>query len=198
VAAAGSDVEPQPSWFRRRSLCAFADAHAACLRAMYVERISALEALTPSDEPAGEYVAAAAISRNGFARDGRELRAQSGRTIKVWGFVDHANLYGDAAARETLGEWWSGDGPSAGSWRFNLKARAEDGPGQSFPVYVRTDQGTVALLRAFVANARAPRPTKVYVTGRLFTFDAPANTVARTGLYLDVQSSNAVLIAPPE
>jgi len=54
VAAARRDVESQPSWFRRRSLCAFADAHAACLRAMYVDRISTLEALTPSDPPAGE------------------------------------------------------------------------------------------------------------------------------------------------
>lgn len=54
LAAAGSDVESQASWFRRRSLCAFADAHTACLRAMYVDRISALEALTRSGPPDGK------------------------------------------------------------------------------------------------------------------------------------------------
>jgi hypothetical protein len=38
-------VETQEAWFRRRSLCAFADRHAACLSAAYIERIAVLDAL---------------------------------------------------------------------------------------------------------------------------------------------------------
>ncbi|WP_255094061.1 hypothetical protein [Synechococcus sp. J7-Johnson] len=37
--------EPQPDWFRRRSLCAFSERHAACLIAAYSERIDLLAAL---------------------------------------------------------------------------------------------------------------------------------------------------------
>lgn len=37
--------EPQDAWFRRRSLCAFSERHAACLRAAYSERIVLLTAL---------------------------------------------------------------------------------------------------------------------------------------------------------
>jgi uncharacterized protein len=40
--------EPQPDWLRRRSLCAFAAAHAECLRAMYEARIAELEGLAPA------------------------------------------------------------------------------------------------------------------------------------------------------
>jgi uncharacterized membrane protein/uncharacterized protein len=35
-------VEPQEAWFRRRSLCAFSERHAACLKAAYSERIAVL------------------------------------------------------------------------------------------------------------------------------------------------------------
>jgi uncharacterized membrane protein len=35
-------VEPQEAWFRRRSLCAFSERHAACLKAAYSERIAVI------------------------------------------------------------------------------------------------------------------------------------------------------------
>jgi uncharacterized protein len=38
-------VEEQREWFKRRSLCAFSERHADCLRGAYVERIAVLEAL---------------------------------------------------------------------------------------------------------------------------------------------------------
>jgi uncharacterized membrane protein/uncharacterized protein len=43
--APASLVEPQEAWFRRRSLCAFSETHAACLRAAYNERIAVLTAV---------------------------------------------------------------------------------------------------------------------------------------------------------
>ena len=150
--------------------------------------------LAACNDQTGGYVAAAAISRNGLARNADELRARNGQAIKVWGFVDHANLYGDDAAKAILGEWWSGDGPSATTWRFNLKANENDRPGHSFPVRVHNDQGREELLRAFAEDARAQRPTKVFVNGTVFTFDAPANATTHTGLYVEVRTSRGVLL----
>jgi hypothetical protein len=108
-------------------------------------------------------------------------------------------MYGDKGAREILGDWWSGEGPDATTWRFNLKARADDDTGQSFAVHVPNDAGRNDLLRAFVADARAQRPTRVFITGRLTTFEAPSSDRVRTGLTIEVQSSNDVSPeAPPD
>jgi uncharacterized membrane protein/uncharacterized protein len=49
--APGSLLEPQDLWFRRRSLCAFSERHAACLKAAYSERIAVITAVgSPSTE----------------------------------------------------------------------------------------------------------------------------------------------------
>jgi len=145
----------------------------------------------------GDYTAASSISKDGFARDEQQIRKLQGEEIKLWGFVDHSNLYGDAGVKTILGDWWSGDGPDASTWRFNLKADENDVAGDSFPVYVLNDQGRDDLLRLFLADAQAQRSTKVFVTGRIFPFDAPTNVASLTGLYMEVQSSNDILLEPP-
>jgi len=144
-----------------------------------------------ADRPA-EVLPASAISVRGFAAAGFDAPAGVARAIAIRGYVDHANLYGDAGAKAILGEWWSGDGPDAATWRFNLKARAGDGAGQSFAVHVRNGAGRDALLRALVADARGGRPTPVVVRGTVFTFDAPMNVVSRRGLWMQVESSRDV------
>lgn len=146
----------------------------------------------------GDFMPASAISRDGFARDGAAMRALDGQVVKLWGFVDSANLYGDAGAQEILGDWWSGPGPDDATWRFNLKGNADDAVGHSFPVHVPNDPGRDDLLERFVADARAQQPTKVFVTGKLFTFDAPANIAARTGLTMELASSADILLDAPE
>jgi uncharacterized protein len=45
VVAPGAWVEPQADWFRRRSLCAFAEQHVECLQEAHMERITVLELL---------------------------------------------------------------------------------------------------------------------------------------------------------
>jgi len=145
----------------------------------------------------GGYEPASSISVNGFARD-EKIRDIEGQEVRIWGFVDHANLYGDESAKEILEDWWSGDGPDATTWRFNLKAREDDEAGQSFPVYVPNDEGRDDLLKAFVADARAGKLTRVFLMGTIFTFDAPTNTVRLTGLYMELQSSHDILLEPPE
>jgi hypothetical protein len=140
----------------------------------------------------GDPVAASSLSEQGFARDPVALRAKEGQVVRLSGFVDHGNLYGDEDARKILGDWWSGDGPDAGAWRFNLKAAATDRTGDSFAVHVRNDDGRDGLLRRFAQDAAAGRPTPVIVSGRLHTFKAPGNLSSRTGLYLEVASSGDV------
>ena len=150
------------------------------------------------DGPVGDYVAASAVSRDGFARNAEAMRATEGREIRLWGYVDHANLYGDAGARQILAELWSGDGPDAATWRFDLKVREDDPAGRSFAVHVPNDVGRDEVLGAFVAHARAHRPTRVFLTGRLLTFPAPTNTRALTGLRMELRSSKDIRLRPPE
>jgi hypothetical protein len=54
-----------------------------------------------------------------------------GGPVRLWGFVDHGNLYGDGRAKRVLAEWWSGYGPDADTWRFDLKGEADDPVGRS-------------------------------------------------------------------
>jgi hypothetical protein len=149
-------------------------------------------------EPTGGYAPASSISRNGLARDREAVRGLHGRVVKIWGFVDHGNLYGDEGAREVLGELWSGDAPGAAAWRFDLKAREDDAVGQSFPIHVLDDVGRDELLGVFVADARARRPTRVFVRGALFTYPAPTQGTAHTGLYIEVRSSRDISLEPPQ
>jgi hypothetical protein len=160
--------------------------------------IAATLFLAGCSEQIGDYVAASAISRNGFARNAAEARRLHGQEVKLWGFVDHGNLYGDEGARQILGERWSGEGPNATTWRFNLKARADDEVGHSFAVNVPNEPGRDDLLKAFLADASAGKPTKVFLKGKLFTFDAPTNAAPLTGLSMDLQSSRDILFELPE
>jgi hypothetical protein len=73
-----------------------------------------------------------------------------------------------------------------------IKAQADDAVGKSFAVTVPNDAGRDELLRRFVADAQAQQPTKVFVAGRLTTFEAPSSDRVRTGLMLDVQSSSDI------
>lgn len=155
----------------------------------------ALILATGCNEQTGDYVAVSSISIDGFARQTAQI--VDGQVVKLWGFVDHSNLYGNYGAQEVLADWWSGPGPDDHTWRFNLKAEADDAAGHSFPVYVPNDAGRDALLRAFLVDARTRQPTRVFVTGRLFTFDAPGNVATRTGLYMEAASAHDVLLAPP-
>jgi hypothetical protein len=141
-------------------------------------------------------MAASSITDKGFAQTGRHGQPIAGQEIKVWGFVDHSNIYGDEAAKQILGDWWSGAGPDATTWRFNLMAKEHD-QGHSFAIYVPNDQGRDELLKAFLTDAKAQKPTQVFVQGKLFSFAAPTNINTLTGLYIEVESSDDILLEPP-
>ena len=146
----------------------------------------------------GDYTAASSISKNGFAKEEQQIRSLEGQEIKLWGFVDYSNLYGDEGAKTILEDWWSGEGPDTSTWQFNMKARENDEAGHSFPVYVPNDDGRDSILRSFLENARAQKPIKVFVTGRIYTTEAPTNLASLTGLYMELQSSDDILIESPE
>ncbi len=154
--------------------------------------------LAGCDQPRGQYLSASSIARKGFVLDHQSISDMQGGPVRLWGFVDHGNLYGDGRAKGVLAEWWSGDGPDADTWRFDLKAEADDPVGHSFAVLIANDAGREDLLERFVADARARRATKVFVTGRLFTFHAPTQTRDLTGLYLQVRSSQDILLDLPD
>jgi hypothetical protein len=116
--------------------------------------------------------------------------------VRLSGFVDHGNLYGDEDARQVLGEWWGGPGPDADHWRFDLKARADDPAGRSFAVVVPNGPVRDGLLALFRADAEAGRPTQVYLRGVVTTFAAPANTARATGLRVAVASAADIRVAP--
>jgi hypothetical protein len=145
-----------------------------------------------------DYLAASSISKDGFARNAEKARELDGQVLKLWGFVDHTNIYGDDDARAILGDWWSGAGPDAVTWRFNFKTKIDDMAGESFAVTVPNDAGRDELLRQFVADARAQQPTRVFLTGKLVAFDAPTNNGVLSGLTLKLGSSGDVLLAPPD
>lgn len=147
--------------------------------------------------PADRYIAAAAISEHGFARSADRVLRMQGRDVRVWGFVDHGNLYGDAEARRILGDFWSGEGPNPDTWRFGLKADQDDPVGQSFPVHVRNDPGRDVLLAAFRFDAESGRPTRVFLQGRLRTYSAPTHFRSLTGIILEVSSSSAIRLHAP-
>lgn len=161
----------------------------SCLAALVVAG-----SLAGCERQIGDYLALSSLAKHGFARDRAEIRQATGREIRVWGFVDRHNLFGDAGAKRVLGSWWSGDGPGAASWRFDLLANEEDEAGQGIQVRIPNDPGRDNLLRVFREDAESGRPTRVLVLGRLFAFDAPTNAQTLTGFYLDVRSSGDISI----
>jgi uncharacterized protein len=192
--------ESDRDWFRRSRMCAFETDHRGCLRAAYCARVALLSAGNAPfscSNQAGDYLAASSISRFGFAKNHDQILAWQGKKIRIWGYVDHQNLYGDESAKQILGEWWSGYGPDSRTWRFNLKAKQNDPAGRSFAVFVAEDPGRDEMLKIFLADARAGRPTKVYLEGSLLTFDAPTNLRPLHGLRMQLQSSRDIQLNLP-
>ena len=192
-----ADLDSDEDWFRRSRRCAFEAEHRECLLAAYCLRLALLagadtEAIAACSITAGDYVAAHSFSRSGFARSSFDLSRVAGHEVLVWGYVDHRNLFGDDRAREILGDWWGGHGPDDDVWSFGLKAGADDPAGHSFAVQVPNDLLRDDLLRLFLIDARAGRPTKVYLRGRISTFDAPLNSLRKIGLRMEVGSSGHI------
>ena len=131
----------------------------------------------------GGYVSASSFSKKGFAKSHKQALALRGKILKVWGYVDGSNVFPE--------EWMDNQ---TGKWRFHLKAKPSDHTGQSFAIHIPVDDGHDKLVALFKANDLAHKPTRVFVTGKISTFDAPMNFVRKTGLYMEVNSSKDILL----
>ncbi len=138
------------------------------------------------DKPIGGYVPASSFSKKGFAKNREEALALRGKVLKVWGYVDGGNVFPKD---------WGDNQP--GKWRFKLKAKPSDDVGQSFSIHIPVDDRHDELVALFEATDFADKPTRVFVTGKLSTFDAPMNFVRKTGLIMDVNSSKDIFLKAP-
>jgi hypothetical protein len=138
------------------------------------------------DKSLDGYVPASSFSKKGFAKNREQALTNRGKVIKVWGYVDGANVF----SKE-----WKDNSPE--KWRFKLKAKPWEDAGQSFSIHVPVDDGHDELVTLFVANHLINKPTRVFVTGRVSTFDAPMNLIRKTGLYMEVNSSKDILLEVP-
>lgn len=138
------------------------------------------------DKPIGGYVPASSFSKKGFAKNSEQVLALRGKVLKVWGYVDGGNVFPKD---------WGDNQP--GKWRFKLKAKPSDDVGQSFSIHIPVDDRHDELVALFEATDFADKPTRVFVTGKLSTFDAPMNFVRKTGLIMDVISSKDIFLKAP-
>ena len=138
------------------------------------------------DKSMGGYVPASSFSKKGFAKNREQVLALRGKVLKVWGYVDGGNVFPKD---------WGDNQP--GKWRFDLKAKPSDEVGQSFSILIPVDDRHDELVALFEATDFADKPTRVFVTGKLSTFDAPMNFVRKTGLSMDVNSSKDILLKVP-
>ncbi len=132
--------------------------------------------LAGCDEPAGEYLPASSIARKGFVRDHQsisELQGVQGGPVRLWGFVDHGNLYGDGRAKRVLAEWQERDGPDADTRRFDPKAEATTRWGACSRCSSPTMRGARTFLERFVADTGRGAPRRLYA-GQ-FKFHAPTD-----------------------
>ena len=134
----------------------------------------------------GGYVSASSFSKKGFAKSHKQAQELRGKILKVWGYVDGGNVFPKD---------WGTNQP--GKWRFDLKAKPSDDVGQSFSIHIPVDERHDELVALFEATDFADKPTRVFVTGKLSTFDAPMNFVRKTGLSMDVNSSKDILLKAP-
>ncbi len=138
------------------------------------------------DKPIGGYVPASSFSKKGFAKNREQVLALRGKVLKVWGYVDGGNVFPKD---------WGDNQP--GKWRFKLKAKPSDDVGQSFSIHIPVDDRHDELVALFEATDFPDKPTRVFVTGKLSTFDAPMNFVRKTGLIMDVNSSIDIFLKAP-
>jgi hypothetical protein len=66
--------------------------------------LAAALALAGCGGQVGGYLLVSAIARGGFVSDERTVAEWRGREVRLWGFVDQGNLYGDADAKRVLGQ----------------------------------------------------------------------------------------------
>ena len=81
--APASLIEPQDGWFRRRSLCAFSERHAACLKAAYSERIAVITAVVSASRETTQRAEPATCRDTPWGSSDVLIRRSSGQTATM-------------------------------------------------------------------------------------------------------------------
>ncbi len=102
--APASLVEPQEAWSRRRSLCAFSETHAACLKTAYSERIALLAMVDPAAAAATRGTEAATCDNAPWGSADVLVRRKDRHTATVMDMQARVLAVGFAAVR---GNDWS-------------------------------------------------------------------------------------------
>ncbi len=132
------------------------------------------------------------IVKKGFARDKKFMLRQEGREIRIWGYVDHANISLKQGTIEKQPLNWDTPGNDEVSY-FDLKARQTDGPGESIRIRIAGDPGPYKdLFNKLRDMETSDRQAWVLVTGIVRTFEAPTNTGLLIGVSIDVTSPENV------
>ena len=138
------------------------------------------------DDEIFDHVPAAAFSQSGFARARAKALKMRGREIKVWGFVDGSNVFPER-----------GEDNHHGHWHFHLKSKAKDQAGESFAIHIPVDEEHDNLVNLFEANDLASKPTRVFMTGNIFTFDTRVNFSLSTSFFMKANPSRDILLKTP-
>jgi len=115
--APASLVEPQEAWFRRRSLCAFSETHAACLKAAYSERIAVVSAVDAASAAVTRSAEAATCDNAPWGSRDVLIRRNSRHTATV---MDARATVLAVAFTSARGSDWS---PSVQLWRHGAVIR---------------------------------------------------------------------------
>jgi hypothetical protein len=152
-----------------------------------------LSGCQPPRPDADGYYPLSSLVKRGFARDRDYVRNLDGRTIRVKGYLDFANIAVDPALLDKPVDGW--DIPRDGeSSHFDLKARASDEAGESIRVWLVEDsmqfRPLFAKLGDIVADDR--RNALIRVQGKVKVFEAPTNFVRLVGFVINVESPEQV------
>ena len=138
--------------------------------------------------PETTVIPASSISRNGFARSRTRMKKLDGQVIRVCGYVDYSNFFPESL---------DGRGVYTNVWRFNMKSAPDDAAGKSFGIRVKKDEARSTIQQRIRDNMLAGKPTKVYISGKVSTYDLSTNFRRLTGFHIDVSSSTGISFQEP-
>jgi len=134
------------------------------------------------------HMALANLVKRGYARDKEYIRNQEGSEIRIWGYVDHANISLSEGTIENKPLDWTILKNDGGSY-FDLKARLNDDAGESIRIRIIGSEEQYKEVFKKLRDMRTVNPqTPALVTGIMRTFEAPTNTGLLIGVSIDLES----------
>ncbi len=132
---------------------------------------------------------------HGFVSDQRAVAKARGREIKLWGSSTTATCIWGWRVKQVLKPGGAGRRPSADTWRFNLKAGADDAVGRSFPCAGSQRRGSGGPARGAWWRTQGPSGPPSYSCGAGLHLRS-ADTDQRPDGHLSGSSHRKTRLAP--